>query len=69
MTRPFSLSVAIPVHNEMNVLPELLRRLRSVLDNLTGGPHQIVFVDDGSADATFDIRDRAEDQPRERGSG
>jgi Glycosyl transferase family 2 len=65
MTRPFSLSVAIPVHNETSVLPELLRRLRSVLDQLAGGPHQIVFVDDGSTDGTFDLlAEAARQDPR-----
>jgi glycosyltransferase involved in cell wall biosynthesis len=49
------LSVAIPVHNEESVLPELLRRLCRVLDGLAGGPHEIVFVDDGSTDRTFEI--------------
>jgi dolichol-phosphate mannosyltransferase len=52
---PFRLSVAIPVHNEESVLPELLRRLCAVLDNLPGGPHEMVFVDDGSSDRTFQI--------------
>jgi polyisoprenyl-phosphate glycosyltransferase len=47
------LSVAIPLHNEESVLPELLQRLRKVLDELVGGPHEIVFVDDGSTDRTF----------------
>jgi dolichol-phosphate mannosyltransferase len=47
------LSVAIPVHNEESVLPELLRRLGKALDGLPGGPHEIVFVDDGSTDRTF----------------
>ena len=65
MTRPFSLSVAIPVHNETSVLPELLRRLKSVLDQLAGGPHQIVFVDDGSTDGTFDLlAEAARQDPR-----
>ncbi|HTZ46704.1 MAG TPA: glycosyltransferase family 2 protein [Verrucomicrobiae bacterium] len=59
MSDTFRLSVAIPVHNETSVLPELLRRLRTVLDNLKGGPHQIVFVDDGSTDATFDMLEEA----------
>jgi glycosyltransferase involved in cell wall biosynthesis len=46
------ISVAVPVYNEEAVLPELLRRLRGVLDTLPGGPHEMVFADDGSRDAT-----------------
>ncbi|MFI5096508.1 MAG: glycosyltransferase family 2 protein [Candidatus Acidiferrales bacterium] len=53
MSTGFRLSVAIPIHNEESVLPELLRRLGAVLDGLAGGPHEIVFVDDGSTDRTF----------------
>ncbi|HLZ92362.1 MAG TPA: glycosyltransferase family 2 protein [Candidatus Acidoferrum sp.] len=49
------LSIAIPVHNEESVLPELLLRLRKVLEGLPGGPHEIVFVDDGSTDRTFEM--------------
>lgn len=49
------LSVAIPVHNEEGVLAELLSRLQTVLDGLPLGPHEIVFVDDGSTDGTFEI--------------
>jgi polyisoprenyl-phosphate glycosyltransferase len=49
------LSVAIPVHNEESVLPELLARLQKVLDALSGGPHEVVFVDDGSTDRTFEM--------------
>jgi dolichol-phosphate mannosyltransferase len=48
-------SVAIPLHNEAEVFPELIRRLGAVLDALAGGPHEIVFVDDGSSDGTFDL--------------
>jgi polyisoprenyl-phosphate glycosyltransferase len=47
------ISVAIPLHNEEAVLPELLRRLGAVLDVLPGGPHEMVFVDDGSRDRTM----------------
>ncbi len=50
-----NLSVAIPLFNEETVLPELHRRLTNVLDNIPGGPHEIIFVDDGSSDATRDI--------------
>ena len=53
MTR--RISVATALHNEEAVFPELLRRLRVVLDELPGGPHEMVFVDDGSTDATFDL--------------
>jgi glycosyltransferase involved in cell wall biosynthesis len=49
------LSVAIALHNEEDVFPELLRRLTAVLDALPGGPHEMVFVDDGSTDATFSL--------------
>ncbi|MBI4716715.1 MAG: glycosyltransferase family 2 protein [Planctomycetes bacterium] len=48
-------SVAIPVFNEADVLPELLRRLMGVLEGLPGGPHEVVFVDDGSSDATVSL--------------
>lgn len=58
------ISVAIPVYNEAAGLPELLRRLRGVLDELAGGPHEILFVDDGSSDGTLAALERAaaEDQ-------
>jgi dolichol-phosphate mannosyltransferase len=49
------LSVAIALLNEEEVLPELLARLRTVLDAIPGGPHEMVFVDDGSSDRTFEI--------------
>lgn len=44
------LSVGIPVFNEQEVLPELLARLLPVLDGIEGGPHEVIFVDDGSSD-------------------
>ena len=40
-------------------VPELVRRLRAVLDGLPGGPHEMVFVDDGSTDRTFELLDEA----------
>jgi polyisoprenyl-phosphate glycosyltransferase len=59
------ISVGIPIHNEESSLPELLGRLRAVLDNLRGGPHEMVFVDDGSTDRSFEILDRAaQEDPR-----
>jgi glycosyltransferase involved in cell wall biosynthesis len=49
------LSVAIPLHNEESVLPELLARVQRVLEGLPGSSHEIVFVDDGSTDRTFEM--------------
>src|SRR5437867_4459729 len=46
---PPSLSVVIPVFNEEENLPELYRRLRTVLDGI-GRTSEIIFVDDGSRD-------------------
>jgi len=67
MTTAFRLSIAIPLYNEESVLPELLRRTRVVLDQVAGGPHEIVFVDDGSTDSTFAILEEAVEQdPRIR---
>ena len=53
MSQPFRLSVAVPLYNEESVLPEFLRRTRAVLQSLGGGPHELVLVDDGSADRTL----------------
>jgi len=55
-------SLAIPVYNEEAVLPELLRRTGAVLDSLPGGPHQIVFADDGSSDRTLEMLEKAAEE-------
>ncbi len=52
---PPRVSIAVPVFNEEAVLPELLRRVRTVLDGLPGGPHEIVVANDGSKDGTLRI--------------
>jgi glycosyltransferase involved in cell wall biosynthesis len=48
------LSVVIPVHNEEHTLAELCRRLCMVLDTLSVAP-EILFVDDGSRDRSFEV--------------
>jgi dolichol-phosphate mannosyltransferase len=45
-------TVAVPLYNEEENFPELLRRVGVVLDQVPGGPHEMVFVDDGSSDGT-----------------
>lgn len=52
-------SLAIPVFNEEAVIPELLRRTGAVLDNLPGGPHEIVLANDGSSDRTLELLEKA----------
>lgn len=48
-------TIAIPIHNEQEVLPELLRRVFAVLDQTPGGPHELLIVDDGSRDRSLQI--------------
>lgn len=60
----FRLSIAIPVHNEVTVLPELFRRTLAVLDQIEGGPHELVIVDDGSTDGTLEVLEREARQDR-----
>jgi dolichol-phosphate mannosyltransferase len=65
MTANPRVSVAIPIYNEEAVVPELVRRTSAVLDSLPGGPHEIVFVDDGSSDGTLGMLEAAaERDPR-----
>lgn len=47
------LSVVIPVYNEAGSLPELYARLHESLEGY-GKPYEIVFVDDGSTDGSFE---------------
>ena len=47
-----SISVVIPLYNEAGSLPELYRRAAEALDQ-AGYSYELIFVDDGSTDATF----------------
>lgn len=47
------ISVIIPVHNEADNVPPLVERLTDVLKNFRPA-YEVLFVDDGSTDQTFD---------------
>jgi polyisoprenyl-phosphate glycosyltransferase len=65
MTQVPRVSLAIPVFNEEEVVPELVRRTTAVLDGIPGGPHEVVLVDDGSSDRTMELLEQAaEKDPR-----
>ena len=46
-------SIVVPVYNSADTVPALLQRLRSALRDVHGG-FEIVLVDDGSADGSWD---------------
>jgi polyisoprenyl-phosphate glycosyltransferase len=62
-----SLSIVLPCHDEASVLPELFRRLDAVLGDLEPDV-EVVCVDDGSSDGTWEIvKAKAGADPRYRG--
>ena len=63
MPRP-RYSIVIPVYNEAEVLDELFRRLSALLEQLDGEA-EVVLVDDGSTDTSFErMRDQHERDSR-----
>ena len=59
MSEPARVSVVVPLYNEEQTFPELRDRLGTVLDGLPGGPHEMVFVNDGSSDRTLELLEQA----------
>ncbi len=49
------LSVVVPCFNEEEVLPDTHRRLVNVLEGIPAHAFELIYVDDGSRDATLDI--------------
>jgi glycosyltransferase involved in cell wall biosynthesis len=47
-------SIIIPIFNEEKILPELHQRLEKVAANLDG-PVEVILIDDGSKDRSFEI--------------
>ncbi|MEV7602163.1 glycosyltransferase family 2 protein [Kitasatospora sp. NPDC089797] len=59
------ISVVVPCFNEEAVLPATYRRLTAVMSRLAGCDHELVLVDDGSTDRTWEVlRELAADDPR-----
>jgi len=54
LREPLQISVALPVFNEQATLPELYRRLKRVLTDL-GLSHEVIFVNDGSSDDSWNV--------------
>lgn len=50
-----SVAIVIPVFNEEQVLPELLRRVTAVCDRETAVNWRVIFVNDGSRDRTGEV--------------
>lgn len=48
-------SVVIPLLNEEDSLPELVLHLEQVLGKLAGRRYEIIFIDDGSTDNSFNV--------------
>lgn len=54
-------SIVVPVYNEEESLPDLVKQLRQTTD-LLDGPGEIVLVDDGSRDASYELMVAASDE-------
>lgn len=64
--KTITFSIVVPVYNEVEILPELYRRVSGVMDDL-GEPWELIIVDDGSSDgSTEGIRTLAEKDKRVR---
>src|ERR1700720_3864190 len=55
------ISIVIPVYNEVANLPDLWKRVATVMKG-TGRPWEVVFVDDGSADDSLTMLRRFADE-------
>lgn len=67
MAEPIELTVVIPAFNEEDNIEPMVRRLTAAVESAVEG-HEIVFVDDGSRDGTWDkIQACASEDSRIRG--
>ena len=54
MGKEQKISVVIPVYNEIDVIDPCYERLTAVMSGIDGFTYELVFVDDGSADGTYE---------------
>lgn len=59
---PPTLSLIIPVFNEQENLPVLVKRLQGIARELSNETLEFIFVDDGSPDGSFEILKTCSDQ-------
>lgn len=66
-TNHYKLSIVVPCYNEEAVIRETHRRLMATIDALEGPDSELIYIDDGSRDATPEIlRELAAGSPRVR---
>jgi dolichol-phosphate mannosyltransferase len=65
--RKSRISVVVPVYNESEVIETLYQRMTATMASLSGFDHELVFVDDGSTDDSYEqLRDLALKDPHVR---
>ena len=64
MEFPFDLSIIIPAYNEHESLPELMSWIEKVLTQ-EGLSREVIFVDDGSDDGTWDVIEKLSGEYRD----
>lgn len=58
------LSIVVPVFNEIDTIDAFYERTKNVLKSLGSYSHEIIFVDDGSTDGSYErLRDMANSDP------
>jgi glycosyltransferase involved in cell wall biosynthesis len=62
MDRPTEISVVIPAHNEEAVIGKCLRELRTWMNGRVDRPWEVIVVDDGSTDCTFEELKQTKDE-------
>ncbi|GAI24218.1 unnamed protein product, partial [marine sediment metagenome] len=49
------ISIVIPVYNEEEVIPELIKRLKRFINSLKKYNFEIIIVEHGSIDSSFEL--------------